>query len=326
MPALRSSPAFGECVTIARSSDRPALVVRGRPVGRRYDVSVWCEGQTLGPLAAGTLLRLATESATDVRVVDDGTSIRLSVEVSSRTTGASWLMEAASRASAADDYDAELARLVHELKNEITAVRVATRRPTSTRTDRWDAQLASSRHLDRAGGLAARLRAVDQLYAAADLVGDTDLGSFLQSYVSDLIRAIDSRIRVVPPAFHPVTVALDAQALRAVLDNLVANATAAMPTGGQISLDYVASPEDGIVLLELADTGPGIPTDVLEALTKGTPPRTDKRAGSGLGLLGVRRLLERAGGRLDPVVRSIGTCWLVTLPTADMAAVAGSGL
>jgi signal transduction histidine kinase len=305
-----------ECVTAARSAGQ-TLVVRGGRSGRRYDIIVQCGDRLSGMLAVSPRLQLITESAADLHLANDGDSIRLSVEISARTAGDSWLVAAARQARKTDDYDAELARLVHDLKNEITAAHVAARRPAATRTDRLEAQLAASRHLDTAGGLAARLRAADRLYAAADLVGETELGAFMQAYVSDLIRGIEGGIRVIPPAFLPVIVAVDEGALRAVLDNLVANAAAAMSTGGQIGLDYVTSPADGVVLLELTDTGAGLPEDVARALAAGRPSPSEKKQGSGLGLLGVQRLLGRVGGRLEPLDRPKGTGWLITLPIID---------
>ena len=74
-----------------------------------------------------------------------------------------------------DDYDAELARLIHDLKNEVTAAQVASKRSAANRTEQLEAELTSSRHMDAAAALASRLRDADMLYAAADLLGSTDL-------------------------------------------------------------------------------------------------------------------------------------------------------
>jgi signal transduction histidine kinase len=53
----------------------------------------------------------------------------------------------------------------------------------------------------------------------------------------------------------------------------------------------------GIVEIEIADEGPGIPPDVLQRL--GSPFVTTKAKGSGLGLFLARRLTQSAGGELS---------------------------
>jgi len=83
--------------------------------------------------------------------------------------------------------------------------------------------------------------------------------------------------------------------------------------GGEITLDYTASQTDDVALL-------GSPIRRRHSdrshrsLAAGSPVASSKRDGSGLGLLGVRRILRRAGGDLEPVQRASGTGWLITLP------------
>jgi signal transduction histidine kinase len=45
------------------------------------------------------------------------------------------------------------------------------------------------------------------------------------------------------------------------------------PAGGTISIDYAASLDDYMVLLEIADSGPPIPDNVIEALRSGRRSR-----------------------------------------------------
>jgi len=216
-----------------------------------------------------------SERAADLHAI--GLNVRRSYQPASRT----WLTSAALSDTAADTYDQELAALIHDLKNEVVAAQIAAIRPAANRTERLQRDLTSSRHLDTAGGLASRLRDADMLYSAANLVGSTDLAPFMQAYVSDLIRRTP-RIRIIPPTFAPAVVAIDERALRVVLDNLVKNAEEAMADGGQLTFDYTASPGDEAVLLEVADSGEGIPSDVIEAFQAGRPTTSSKRGGSGL--------------------------------------------
>jgi signal transduction histidine kinase len=111
---------------------------------------------------------------------------------------------------------------------------------------------------------------------------------------------------------EPVIAAADAGQVTTVLVNLFVNALDAMPTGGRIEV-AVRPAGDGMVRLSVADTGPGIPSDILGRLFE--PFLTTKPHGTGLGLSLSRRILEEHGGRLDGANRPTGgACFTLTLP------------
>jgi len=304
-----------ECASDLSRLKAPRVVLKGRTSRQGSTIVLGCQDHSFVDLADSVMVQLLCEAAPGLSVhAPDRHAVGFNLKNYSGSGHSSWLTEAAHHAFEADDVDAELARLIHDLKNEVTAARVAAERPAVSRIERLEADLAASRHMDEAAALASRLRDADMLYAAGDLFGSTDLSTFMQAYVSDLIRRLPRLIRIIPPAFTPAVVAIEGRALRVVLDNLVNNAQQAMVNGGEITLDYTASQTDDVALLELADSGDGIPVEVIEALAAGNPVASSKRDGSGLGLLGVRRILRRAGGDLEPVQRASGTCWLITLP------------
>jgi signal transduction histidine kinase len=76
--------------------------------------------------------------------------------------------------------------------------------------------------------------------------------------------------------------------------NLISNAIEAMPSGGQISISAVQN-GDGI-LVEVTDTGPGIPEIVRARLFQ--PFVTSGKNGLGLGLALSRQTLLDHGGDL----------------------------
>jgi signal transduction histidine kinase len=86
----------------------------------------------------------------------------------------------------------------------------------------------------------------------------------------------------------------DGQGLRQALLNLVLNAAQSLEGEGEVTI--AARLRDGRLLFEVADTGPGIPPDVLKRL--GEPFYTTKPAGTGLGLAIVNRIADTFGGRL----------------------------
>ncbi|MHB8766248.1 MAG: sensor histidine kinase, partial [Deferrisomatales bacterium] len=107
----------------------------------------------------------------------------------------------------------------------------------------------------------------------------------------------------------------DADTLKHVLDNLVANALKFTLRGGTIDLQAEA---DGAGLrLVVADTGIGVPEAELGRLFERFFRASNSRGvgGSGLGLYIVRRLVERAGGQVSVASQlGEGTRFTVWLP------------
>ena len=79
------------------------------------------------------------------------------------------------------------------------------------------------------------------------------------------------------------------------MQNLVLNAVQAQPDGGRIRISSRSL--EGGVLIQIADDGPGIATDVADKMF--SPFYTTKTAGSGLGLTISSRILAAHGGFID---------------------------
>jgi dsRNA-specific ribonuclease len=290
-------------------SDLQATLVPGVSTHEiRLSPTGWSPGST-------SLVTMVCEAAIGVVVeqLSSGTVLRIPGR---EPTGSGWLWDAARRTHATDETDVELARLLHDLKNEVTGARVALGRPATTRTERLEASLDASRHIDSAAAIATQLVDAELLYNAAR-VGSCDLASFLRGYSSDLLNRLPPGIRVIPPVTAPAHVAVSVDVIRGALDNLVKNAVEEMGDSGQIEFDYTIVEGDDVALLEVRDTGSGLPDDVVAALQTNGPVPTSKRHGSGLGLPGVMRMMRRAGGDLDPLHTASGGAWLIRLPLAS---------
>jgi len=98
-----------------------------------------------------------------------------------------------------------------------------------------------------------------------------------------------------PEESEPVLVRADPDELSRALLNLITNALAAMPDGGDLFLAVEA--EDGRVRIEVRDTGSGIDTEVLDRLFE--PYFTTRSSGTGLGLAIVRRIVEDLDGQVE---------------------------
>ena len=86
--------------------------------------------------------------------------------------------------------------------------------------------------------------------------------------------------------------------LEQILVNLVCNAKDAMPDGGavMIRLEAVPGPEGPRVQVRVADTGPGLPSAVMEHLFEFFITTKGEGKGTGLGLPTVKLLVEGDGG------------------------------
>ncbi|MGW6285144.1 sensor histidine kinase [Streptomyces sp. NPDC055107] len=108
--------------------------------------------------------------------------------------------------------------------------------------------------------------------------------------------------------------------LRQAVGNLVSNAVRHTPEGGRVTLRAYASDEgDGAVLVEVADTGSGIPPEdlphVFDRFWRAEKSRSRRTGGSGLGLAIVRKLVEAHGGTVDAAsVEGEGSTFVLRLP------------
>jgi two-component system sensor histidine kinase GlrK len=117
----------------------------------------------------------------------------------------------------------------------------------------------------------------------------------------------------------------DPEKLRSIIDNLVSNAVKFTPPGGSITVR--ARVQAGEAVLEVMDSGPGVPPEERESIFnlffrgrgKGEGTRIK---GSGLGLAIARELVEAHGGHIAVVPEGTGGHFRVTLPRRSARALA----
>src|SRR5690606_30658205 len=96
-------------------------------------------------------------------------------------------------------------------------------------------------------------------------------------------RAEVRGVRIEISAGEVVTIVGDRARLREAIFNLVDNAVRASPAGGVVELVYRA--EDGALHVTVADSGPGLPAQIVAALAAGDSSYlTTREGGTGLGL------------------------------------------
>lgn len=106
--------------------------------------------------------------------------------------------------------------------------------------------------------------------------------------------------------------------LEQILVNLVSNARDAMPSGGTITLRArVQRPDEDPAgpLLEIEDTGSGIPEDLQAQVFQPFFTTKGSGTGTGIGLVSVKSLLEKMGGSIGFVTQiGCGTVFQIRLP------------
>lgn len=226
---------------------------------------------------------------------------------------------------AGDERRRFLQRLDHELKNPLTAIRAGLTNIDNQQLDQYATEELSAvqAQVIRISRLVADLRKLAALEITpleTTTVNMADLLSDVVGVLEDQVDAEeDRRISLnVPNAPWPLPeVKGDPDLLLLAVHNLLDNAIKFTSPGDTIE---VRAFDDGSeIVVEIADTGPGIPEDeinrVWEELYRGELARGVP--GSGLGLPLVRAIIEKHGGNIG--VRSRpdqGTVFSVRLPAS----------
>ena len=113
---------------------------------------------------------------------------------------------------------------------------------------------------------------------------------------------------------HPqmdVEIMCDKDKLEIVFVNLIMNAIQAMNNQGEVSIRIID--EYASVLIEVEDTGQGIPNDILPKIFE--PLFTTRQIGTGLGLVSCKSIIEKHGGTIDVKTKvGVGTTFRIRLP------------
>ena len=105
---------------------------------------------------------------------------------------------------------------------------------------------------------------------------------------------IPENIKIVLPT-KTRTIFCDPTQMLVVFQNLISNAVDAMGTNqGSIIID--ASEDNDNIILEISDTGPGIPSETIDSIFE--PLFTTKPTGTGLGLVSCKTVVEQHGGTI----------------------------
>jgi signal transduction histidine kinase len=199
--------------------------------------------------------------------------------------------------------------LAHEIKNPLSIVGL------NLQLLKEDLQALDGDHERLANRLStvqretARLREIldDFLRYAGKLELDrrpTDLNRLLEELVDFFapqaqLQRVQLRLRTSNPP-RPLLCDIDPDAVKQAVLNLMINAVQATAAAGGGELILSAAPAaDGMAVIDVIDTGPGIPADILDKIF--TAYYSTKRGGTGLGLAMARRIAQEHGGSLTVI-------------------------
>ncbi|HDH02585.1 MAG TPA: HAMP domain-containing protein [Nitrospirae bacterium] len=144
-------------------------------------------------------------------------------------------------------------------------------------------------------------------------ISKVDINRLLKEVI-DLIslNLKDSEINIIEDFSQISQISADANQLKQVFLNLINNAVQSMPNGGTLSIR--TEKIDNSVMIEVSDTGTGIPDNVAQKIFE--PFFTTKKdRGTGLGLPISYRIIKKHGGKIEVKKRmDKGTTFKVILP------------
>jgi two-component system, NtrC family, sensor kinase len=212
------------------------------------------------------------------------------------------------------------AAVAHGLRNPLASLRAAAQlvrlHPTSpSAAEHLDAILTEVDRLDRR---------ISHLLSFSRPAPFHPMPESLPRLVRDIMPTFSRQLQEggvdlqleVPPDLPDVRV--DPMQLEQSVLEIISNALDAMPSGGKLRITASAERDHGspgAVVLEIADSGGGIPESALASVFE--PFFTTRQEGTGLGLAIAKRYVEQNGGRLEIASRpGEGTVVRLTLPMA----------
>ena len=208
--------------------------------------------------------------------------------------------------------------VAHEVKNPINAI-VLHLHLLQSKLQQMDP--GTRRHVDIIGSEIHRLDRVVQILVDFTRPRDLKLEEVDLRRLLDEVAALASPeadqhavaiVRDLPP--QPLIVKADLDFMKQAILNVVINGVQAMSEGGQLTIS--ARRDEGMVLVEVQDTGPGIPREAQEKIFE--LYFTTKQGGSGIGLAQTYQVMQWHYGSVEfETTEGKGTTFRLRMPLAE---------
>jgi two-component system, OmpR family, sensor histidine kinase BaeS len=213
-----------------------------------------------------------------------------------------------------------VADVAHELRTPIAVLQASHEALLDGVAEPTPAQLASmSDEVLRLTRIVGDLQTLAEADAAALRLTRSreDLADVAAAAADSLAGRFEAAGITMVRTLTPAEVLADAGRLHQVITNLLTNALKFTPAGGQVTVDVHAA--DGLAVLRVSDTGPGIPAAdlprIFDRFWRGHGAA--RISGSGIGLAIAAQLTRAHGGELTAAsTEGQGTQMTLTLPLA----------
>ncbi len=210
-------------------------------------------------------------------------------------------------------------RIAHEIKNPLTPIQLSAQRIRRKYLD----QFANVEVLDQATQTIIKevevlKKMVKEFSQFARLpesnLQPDNLNATIQEAIQLYRNAVAEQISLVTKLDNQLPrFALDHEQMKRVFINLIDNAIAALDGNGKITISTHFNSELKMVRVEVTDTGPGVPPELIKRLFE--PYTTTQKHGTGLGLSIASQIIADHNGfiRYQNIV-SGGSCFSIELP------------
>jgi signal transduction histidine kinase len=191
--------------------------------------------------------------------------------------------------------------IVHDLKNPLNIISITAEMAgmeKSTADLRKIARTRIMKQVERISDLVNEILEFTQGSQTAFVPAPTDYSVYVQAVLDEIRPEIELKSATIElaSAVPSIKMPLNPKRLRRVFYNLIHNATDAMPSGGKIFIRFLQN--DGVVITEIEDTGPGIAPEIADRLFDAFATY-GKAHGTGLGLSICKKIVEDHHGKIS---------------------------
>ena len=201
------------------------------------------------------------------------------------------------------------ARIAHDLKNPLSVIKNSIELMKMRTTNQDDITKEDYERIER-----ATVRISHQIEEVLEYVWPKPL-EFSNSSLLSIFETVISKINVQQVTIDlpktDVDILCDVAKLEIVFSNLILNAIQAMNGIGDIHIRIKT--EEKMIIIEVEDTGHGIPQNLLPKIFE--PLFTTRQIGTGLGLVSCKSIIEKHGGSIEIKTQANkGTTFIISLP------------
>ena len=224
----------------------------------------------------------------------------------------------------------------HELRTPLTILRGELEQMLHTSSiplTQRDALGSALEEIDRMAKIVESLLTISRLYSGTDAMDlkPVNLSRLARWTVDQMhLLAEEKSIALRSSQTEPITILADPGRMKQVLVNLLDNAIKYTPNGGEIAIRVSTESAARLAILEVSDTGIGIPADslpyVFDRFYRSDKARTRGSGGAGLGLSIVKAISKAHGGIVTiESLEGTGTKVRLELPLSPFPALPEAG-